>query len=50
MVCGVQTDAHDVAEVVSEFGDALASLNVPLDTGHVAGRREDAAVVDESTA
>lgn len=38
LVCRVEADAHDIAEMVCELGDALASLNVPLDTGHVARR------------
>lgn len=50
LVGGVEADAHDVAEVVGKLGDALARLNVPLDAGHVAGRGEDAAVVDEAAA
>lgn len=50
LVGGVQADAHDIAKVVGELGDLLASLNVPLHAGHVTGGGEDAAIVDESAA
>lgn len=50
LVGGVQANAHDIAKVVGELGDALASLNVPLDAGHVARGGEDAAVIDEAAA
>lgn len=36
--------------MVGKLGHALARLNVPLDTGHVARGGEDAAVVDETAA
>lgn len=49
LVGGVEADAHDIAEVVGELNDARAGLNVPLHTGHVARRGQDAAVVDEAT-
>lgn len=50
LVGGIQADAHDIAEMVGKLGDLLARLNVPFHAGHVTGRGEDAAVVDESTA
>lgn len=50
LICGVDANAHDVAEVVGELGDLGASLDVPLHAGHVAGRGEDASVVDEPAA
>lgn len=50
LVGGIQADAHDIAEMVGKLGDLLARLNVPFHAGHVTGRGEDAAVVNESTA
>jgi len=46
----VDAQAHDIAEMVGEFLQLLASLNIPEHTGHVTGRRQDATIVDEATA
>lgn len=50
LVGRVEANAHDIAEVVGELGHFLASLNIPLHARHVAGRCQDAAVVDEAAA
>lgn len=50
LVGRVQANAHDIAKVVGELGDPLASLDIPANTGHVTRRGEDTAVVDEATA
>ena len=50
LVRRVDADAHDVAEVVGELGHARARVDVPEHAGHVARRRQDAAVVDETAA
>lgn len=50
LVCGVEADAHDIAQVVGEFDDFLARLNVPFHARHVTRRSQDAAVVDEAAA
>ena len=39
LVGRVKADAHDVSEMVGELSDLLASLNIPLHTGHVTRRR-----------
>lgn len=50
LVSRVETDAHDVAQVVGELSHLLTSLNIPLHASHVARRGEDATIVDEATA
>lgn len=50
LVGGVEADAHDIAEMVGKLGNLLARLDIPLHAGHVARRRQDAAVVDKSAA
>lgn len=50
LVGRVEADAHDVAEMVGELVNLLARLNIPLHAGHVTGRGQDAAVVDEAAA
>lgn len=50
LVRGVKADAHDVAEMIGKLGNALARLDIPLDTGHVSRRREDATIVDKAAA
>lgn len=50
LVCGVQTDAHYVAQVVGELNDLCPRLDIPLHACHIAGGGEDAAVVDETAA
>lgn len=39
LVGRVKADAHDVAEMVGKLSNLLSSLNIPLHTGHVTGRR-----------
>lgn len=46
----VNAQAHNIAEMVGEFLQLLASLDIPEHTGHVTRRCQDAAVVDEATA
>lgn len=46
----IDTQAHDIAEMVGKFLELLTSLDIPEHTGHVTGRRQDATVVDEATA
>ena len=31
----IDAQAHDIAQVIGEFGDLLASLDIPKHTGHV---------------
>lgn len=50
LVCWVEADAHDIAEVIGKLDLLGARLDVPLHAGHVSGRGEDAPVVDESAA
>lgn len=50
LVGRVQADAHHIAKVVRKLGNLLTSLDIPLHTSHIAGRGEDASVVDKSTA
>lgn len=37
LICGVQADAHDIAEVVGKLNLLCACLDVPFHTGHVSG-------------
>ncbi|KAI6776702.1 hypothetical protein HG530_000647 [Fusarium avenaceum] len=50
LVGRVEADAHDVAEMVGKLSNLLSCLDIPLHTGHVTRRRQNAAIVDESTA
>lgn len=50
LVGRVEADAHHVPQVVGELGHLGPRLDIPLHARHVAGRREDAAVVDEAAA
>lgn len=50
LVCRVQANAHDIAEVVGKLHDLGAGFNVPLHTGHVARRGENTPVIDETAA
>ena len=50
LVGGVDADGHDVAQVVGELGDLGTGFDIPQHTGHVTGRSENAAVVDETAA
>ena len=50
LVGGVDTNAHNIAQVVGKLGDFGARLDIPKHTGHVSGRRQDTAIVDESAA
>ena len=50
LVGGVDADGHDIAKVVCEFGDLGAGFDIPQHTGHVTGRGQNAAIVDETTA
>ena len=50
LVGRVDADGHDITQMVGEFSDLGAGLDIPQHTGHVAGRSEDATVVDEAAA
>lgn len=50
LVCGVQADAHDVAQMVGKLNDLCSCLDIPLHACHIAGGGEDAAVVDKTAA
>lgn len=50
LIGGVQADAHDIAEMVGKLHNLGTRLDIPLHTGHVTRRSQDAAVVDEATA
>lgn len=50
LICWVEADAHDIAEVVGEFDLLRAGLDIPLHTGHVAGGGQYTSVVDETAA
>lgn len=50
LVGRVDADRHHVTQVVGELGDLGTRLNIPQHTGHIAGRGNDAAVIDEATA
>jgi len=47
---GIDADAHDIAKMIGELGNLGAGLNIPHHAGHIAGRSDDFAVVDEATA
>lgn len=46
----IYAQTHNITQMVRELRDLLTSLNVPKHTGHVAGRSEDASVVNEAAA
>ena len=50
LVGRIDTDRHHIAEVVGELSDLGTGLNIPQHTSHVAGRGDDTAVIDETTA
>ena len=50
LVCWVEADAHDIAQVVGKLDRLGACLDVPLHARHVARRGENAAVVDKAAA
>lgn len=50
LVCRVQANAHDIAEMVGKLHDLGAGLNVPLHTGHIARRGENTPVIDKTAA
>lgn len=50
LVCRVDADRHHVAKVISEFSNLRARFDIPQHASHVAGRRDDSAIVDEPTA
>lgn len=50
LVGRVDADRHHVTQVVGELGNLGSRLDIPQHTRHVAGRSNDAAVVDEATA
>lgn len=50
LVGRVQTDAHDIAEVVGELNHFGTGLNIPLHASHISGGGQDAAVIDKAAA
>lgn len=50
LICRVDADTHDVSQVISEFRNFGPSLDIPQHACHVSRRRNDAAIIDESTA
>lgn len=50
LVSGVDANGHDIAQVIRELGHLGPGFNIPQHAGHVAGRGQDAAVIDEAAA
>ena len=46
----IDAQAHHVTEVIGEFAQLLAGLDIPKHAGHVTRRCEDPSVVDEAAA
>jgi len=50
LVRWVEADAHDISKMVGELNHLGAGFDIPLHAGHITGRGDDAAVVDEAAA
>ena len=50
LVSRVDADRHYITEVVGKLGDLGSGLDIPQHTGHVAGRGDDTAVIEETAA
>lgn len=50
LVSRVDADRHNVTEVIRKFGDLGARLDIPEHASHIAGRGDDATIVNETAA
>ena len=50
LVGRVDADGHDIAQVIGKFSHLGSRFDIPQHTGHVTGRGEDTAIVDEAAA
>jgi len=50
LICGIEADAHDIAQMVGKLDHLGSRLDIPLHACHVARRCQDTPVIDESAA
>lgn len=50
VICGIDADGHDVAQMVGKLGNFTTSFDIPQHAGHIARRSDDATVIDEAAA
>lgn len=50
LISRVDADAHDIPQMVGEFSDPRAGLDIPQHTSHISRGGQDATIIDESAA